>query len=89
MSPIFHRLFVRSAWPTSSFLLVLFTSFHAAGFDDKDKEKAKAKDKDQPQSPIEVNEWSIWVGNPAQTSLNAADLQERIAECCRHEPAQV
>jgi hypothetical protein len=45
-------------------------SFHAAGFDDKDKDKPK--DKDQPQSPVEVNEWSIWVGNPAQTSLNAA-----------------
>ena len=74
MSPILHRLFVRSAWLTSSFVLVLFTSFHAAGFDDKDKEKDKTKDKDQPQSPIEVNEWSIWVGNPAQTSLNAARI---------------
>lgn len=25
---------------------------------------------DPPQSPIEVHEWSIWVGNPAQTTLN-------------------
>ena len=74
MSPVLHRLFVRSAWLTTSFALVLCTSFHAAGFDDKDKDKDKAKDKDQPQSPIEVNEWSIWVGNPAQTSLNAARI---------------
>ena len=74
MSPILYRLFVRSAWLTTSFVLVLLLSFHAAGFDDKDKEKDKAKDKDQPQLPIEVNEWSIWVGNPAQTSLNAARI---------------
>ena len=26
---------------------------------------------DRPQAPIEVYEWSIWVGSPAQTSLNA------------------
>ena len=25
---------------------------------------------DTPQSPIEVHEWSIWVGNPAQTTIN-------------------
>jgi hypothetical protein len=25
---------------------------------------------DRPQLPVEVYEWSIWVGNPAQTSLN-------------------
>jgi hypothetical protein len=25
---------------------------------------------DTPQSPIEVHEWSVWVGNPAQTSVN-------------------
>ena len=30
--------------------------------------------KDQPQSPIEVYEWSIWVGNPAQTTLNTARI---------------
>ena len=33
------------------------------------------------ESPIEVYEWSIWVGNPAQTSLNATrHLQERDAQ---------
>jgi hypothetical protein len=25
---------------------------------------------DPPQSPVEVHEWSIWVGNPAQTTVN-------------------
>jgi hypothetical protein len=74
MSQVLHRLFVRSAWLTASFALVLFTSFHAAGFDDKDKTKDKARDKEQPQAPIEVNEWSIWVGNPSQASLNAARI---------------
>ena len=39
------------------------------GFDDKTK-----ADKDQPQSPIEVYEWSIWVGNPAQTTINASRI---------------
>ena len=28
----------------------------------------------QAQSPIEVNEWSIWVGNPTLTNLNAAKV---------------
>ncbi|MGC8644408.1 MAG: hypothetical protein ACP5XB_31480, partial [Isosphaeraceae bacterium] len=27
---------------------------------------------DRPQLPVEVYEWSIWVGSPAQTSLNAS-----------------
>src|SRR5271154_7052851 len=72
MSPVLTRFFVRSVWLTTSFALVLCTSFYAAGLDEKDKDKAK--DKDQPQLPIEVNEWSIWVGNPAQTSLNAARM---------------
>jgi hypothetical protein len=26
---------------------------------------------DKPQSPVEVYEWSVWVGNPAQSSINA------------------
>jgi hypothetical protein len=74
MSPVFHRLFVRSAWLAVSCTLFLCISLHAAGVDDKDKDKDKAQVKDQPQAPIEVNEWSIWVGNPAQTSLNAARI---------------
>src|SRR5580704_4906846 len=32
------------------------------------------QDKDKPQTPIEVHEWSIWVGNPAQTSINASRI---------------
>ena len=27
-------------------------------------------DKDNPQSPVEVYEWSVWVGNPAQPTIN-------------------
>jgi hypothetical protein len=33
-----------------------------------------ADDKDKAQSPLEVYEWSVWVGNPAQTTLNAARI---------------
>ncbi len=72
MRSYIYQLSVRSAWVTTSVALVLFMSLHVAGFDDKNKDKIKAKD--QPQSPIEVNEWSIWVGNPAQTSINAARI---------------
>src|SRR5271156_4562062 len=72
MSPALHRFFSRSAWLSASCALSLCAAFQASGFDEKDK--AKSKDKDQPTSPIEVNEWSVWVGNPAQESLNAARI---------------
>ncbi len=61
-----RALLVRSLWLSLSLALVLGAAFRTSGFDDKDK----VKDKDNPQSPIEVHEWSIWVGNPAQTTLN-------------------
>jgi hypothetical protein len=67
-----RTLFVRSLWLSLSLVLVLGAAFRSSGFDDKDEAKAKAKDKDNPQTPIEVYEWSIWIGNPAQTSLNTA-----------------
>jgi len=63
-------IFVRSSWLAISVALVLWMSFHASAFDDQDK--GSAKDKDQAQSPVEVYEWSIWVGNPAQPSINAS-----------------
>ena len=40
-----------------------------AAFDDKDTKQSQATRTRIAQAPIEVNEWSIWVGNPAQTSL--------------------
>ena len=52
--------------------MVLCAAFGASGFDEK--EQAKGKAKDQSQSPIEVYEWSIWVGNPAQPTINTARL---------------
>src|SRR5262245_45668251 len=52
--------------------MVLCAAFRASGFDEK--EQAKGKEKDQSQSPIEVYEWSIWVGNPAQPTINTARL---------------
>jgi hypothetical protein len=61
-----------------SLTLVLCASFHVSGFDDQDKDKAQAKekvkDKDAPQSPIEVYEWSIWVGSPAQPTINTSRI---------------
>jgi hypothetical protein len=42
----------------------------ASAFEDQDK--GSLKDKDQAQSPIEVYEWSIWLGSPAQPAINAS-----------------
>src|SRR5580698_9105025 len=63
-----RHLMVRALWQSFSFTLVLCAAFRTSGFDDKEKDKVK--DRDNPQAPIEVYEWSIWVGNPAQTTLN-------------------
>jgi hypothetical protein len=71
-----HTFLVRSFWLSLalvfwlSLALVVSVSPRASAYDDKDKDK----DKDKPQSPIEVYEWSIWVGNPAQTSINASRI---------------
>ena len=50
-----------AVWVTTWLLLLLGISTAAL---------AQA-DKDRPQPPIEVYEWSVWVGNPAQPTLNA------------------
>lgn len=42
--------------------VVLVASIAAMGFDDKT------------ESPLEVYEWSVWVGNPAQPALNASRI---------------
>lgn len=34
----------------------------------------KDRDKDRPETPVEVYEWSIWVGNPAQTTINTTRI---------------
>jgi hypothetical protein len=39
-----------------------------------DKAQADRVKDEQAQLPIEVYEWSIWVGNPAQTSINTARI---------------
>ena len=50
--------------------------------------KAKAVD-DKPQSPIEVHEWSVWVGNPAQPAINASRIYKNaMPGVVGHEPAQ-
>lgn len=45
-------------------LIFLGVAVRTSGFDDKD----------DPQSPVDVYEWSIWVGNPAQTTLNTTRI---------------
>ncbi len=67
--PSFHA---KLSGVSLTLVLVLCTAFQTSAFDDKDARKESAKD--QPQSPIEVYEWSIWVGNPAQTTLNTSRL---------------
>jgi hypothetical protein len=66
-----RTFFVRSFFLSLS--LVLSVSLGVSAYQDKDKanDKDKDKDKDKPQVPIEVQEWSIWVGNPAQTTVNS------------------
>src|SRR5262245_24146748 len=58
--------FAKSLGLSNMLLLVLGTAFSASGFDEKDR------DKEQGQFPVEVFEWSIWVGNPAQSTINTA-----------------
>src|SRR5579863_5520912 len=62
MRKLMRTFLVRSIWLTIA--LVSGVCFRASADDEKDKA----------QSPIEVHEWSIWVGNPAQTSINAARI---------------
>jgi hypothetical protein len=35
---------------------------------------ARSQDDDRPETPIDVQEWSIWVATPAQTSMNTARI---------------
>lgn len=49
---------VRPVWLPAA--LFLCASPFASGADEK------------PQAPVEVYEWSVWVGNPAQSTLNSA-----------------
>jgi hypothetical protein len=72
MGRVSRVVLVRSLGLLFSAALVLVASFQASGYDDKDK--AAARDKDQPQVPIEVYEWSIWVGSPAQPAINASRI---------------
>jgi hypothetical protein len=55
-----NRLLVRSIGLSIGLLVFLGAVIRTSGFDDKDN----------PESPIEVYEWSVWVGNPAQTTIN-------------------
>ncbi len=52
--------------------LVLCAGLRTSAYDDQDAKKVNTRD--QAQVPIEAYEWSIWVGNPAQTTLNTARL---------------
>src|SRR5579875_888805 len=55
---------VRSFGLSLGLLIPLVAAVRTSGFDHKDN----------PQSPVDVYEWSIWVGNPAQTTLNTTRI---------------
>ncbi|ODU01292.1 MAG: hypothetical protein ABS79_01945 [Planctomycetes bacterium SCN 63-9] len=59
-----------------AFTLVLGTGMRSAAFQGPAAPKGAddQADKAAAQSPVEVYEWSIWVGNPAQTTINSARL---------------
>ena len=60
-----YRFLVRSAGLSIGLLVFLGAAIRTSGFVD---------DKDNPQSPIEVYEWSVWVGNPAQPTINTTRI---------------
>ncbi len=55
---------VRSFGLSIGLLVFLGVAIRTSGFDDKDN----------PQSPVEVYEWSVWVSNPAQSTINTTRL---------------
>jgi hypothetical protein len=59
-----RTFFVRSLGLSITLALFLCVSFHTSGIEENDK----------PESPIEVYDWSIWVSNPAQTTINTSRL---------------
>jgi hypothetical protein len=59
-----RRLLLRSSGLSIALLSLLGAAIRTSAFDDKDN----------PQSPVDVYEWSIWVGNPAQTTLNTTRI---------------
>jgi len=56
---------------TLALVLLLGASLATSGFEDGSKPAPRDRGSDEPQTPIEVNEWSIWVGNPGQSTINA------------------
>src|SRR5690242_12621529 len=58
------RFPLRTSGLSLGLLVLLGVAVRTSGFDDKDN----------PQSPVDVYEWSIWVGNPAQTTLNTTRI---------------
>jgi hypothetical protein len=71
-----HTISVRILGVILSLALVLGACLRSSAFQEPAKPKAAndGDDKAPAQSPIEVYEWSIWVGNPAQTTINTAKL---------------
>jgi hypothetical protein len=54
------RTFLLRSSTTAATCVLLCASAVTWGFDDR------------PGSPVEIDEWSVWVGNPAQSSVNAS-----------------
>ncbi len=68
-----HTLISRFVGSSVALSMVLCASLYTSGVEEGAK-KANDDDRGRAQSPIEVDEWSIWIGNPTQTTLNGAKV---------------
>jgi hypothetical protein len=58
------RLLIRTSAVLIGLLISLVAAIRSSAFDDKD----------HPTSPVDVYEWSVWVVNPVQATLNATRI---------------
>jgi hypothetical protein len=66
-----HNFLVRFCGLSATLTFVLGASVGGTVFQQKTEQE-------RPPSPVEVYEWSIWVGNPAQPSINTSQLYKNV-----------
>lgn len=59
-----HRLLARTSGLSIALIALLAAALRTSGFDDRDN----------PESPMDVYEWSVWVANPAQQTINTTRI---------------
>jgi hypothetical protein len=60
-----RRFLVRASGLSLGLLVILLAALRASGFVDN---------KDNPESPLDVYEWSVWVANPSQSTINTTRI---------------